>query len=60
MVTFYEIIPEIIPLAFVVILLVLARCFNEPLAYASEVINQSEFKSLQQPLYDERNNIVYT
>jgi hypothetical protein len=24
------------------------------------VINQSEFKSLQQPLYDERNNIVYT
>jgi len=48
MVTFYEIIPEIIPIAFVVALIVLARCFNDPLAYSSEVINKSEFKSLRQ------------
>jgi hypothetical protein len=60
MVTFYEIIPEMIPLVFVIGLIVLARCFNEPLAYSSEVINKSEFKSLRQELYDRKNEITYT
>lgn len=57
MVTFYEMIPEIIPLAFVVFTIILARCYTEPLAEVSEVIDKSEFKSLKQELYD-KNKIM--
>ncbi len=48
MVTFYEMIPEIIPLIFVIFIIVIARCYTEPLAEVSEVIDKSEFKSLKQ------------
>jgi branched-subunit amino acid permease len=59
MVTFYEMIPEIIPLFFVVLAIVVARCFTEPLAETSEVIDKSEFKSLQQGLYNKKNTMQY-
>jgi branched-subunit amino acid permease len=59
MVTFYEMIPEIIPIFFVVFVIVIARCFTEPLADASEVIDKSEFKSLQQGLYNKTNTMQY-
>lgn len=52
-------IPEIIPLVFVVAVIVVARCFTEPLVDASEVIDKSEFKSLQKGLYNKRNNMQY-
>lgn len=52
MVTFYEMIPEIIPLFFVIFVIIIARCYTEPLAEVSEVIDKSEFKSLKQELYD--------
>ena len=35
MVTFYEMIPEIIPLIFVIFIIVIARCYTEPLAEVS-------------------------
>lgn len=54
MVTFYEMIPEIIPLVFVIFVIAIARCFTEPLIEASEVIDKSEFKSLRQELYDKK------
>lgn len=41
MVTFYEMIPEVIPIFFIVFVIIIARCFNEPLADTSEVINKS-------------------
>jgi hypothetical protein len=52
-------IPEMIPLVFVVAAIVVARCFTEPLADASEVIDKSEFKSLQQGLYNKKNTMQY-
>ncbi len=39
--------------------IVVARCFTEPLADASEVIDKSEFKSLQQGLYNKKNTMQY-
>lgn len=41
MVTFYEMIPEIIPLIFVIFIIIIARCYTEPLAEVSEVIDKS-------------------
>jgi hypothetical protein len=57
MVTFYEMIPEIIPLFFVIFVIVIGRFFTEPLAEVSEVIDKSEFKSLRQELYDKKNKM---
>ena len=50
-------IPEIIPLLFVVFAIVIARCFLEPLPETAEVIDKSEFKSLKQELYDKKNRM---
>lgn len=54
-----EFIPEIVPMIAVILLIIITRCFLDPLAEEREVINKSEFKSLRRSLYD-KNEIVYT
>ena len=60
MVNFFELLPEIVPLLAIIALIVVSRCFLDPLPESWEVINKSEFKSLRQSLYDKKNDIVYT
>jgi hypothetical protein len=47
-----EFIPEIVPMLAVILLIVITRCFLDPLSEEKEVINKSEFKSLRRSLYD--------
>lgn len=53
MVTFLiEFVPEIVPILAVLLLIIITRCFLDPLPEEREVINKSEFKSLRKSLYD--------
>lgn len=61
MVTFFELIPEIIPIVCVIGLIIVARCFLDPLAEEPNIINKSEFKSLRKSLYkDNGHDVTFT
>ncbi len=60
MVTFYELLPEIIPIVAIVAFIAVTRCFLDPLPEHTEIINKSEFKSLRQSLYKDKHEVTFS
>ena len=60
MVSFFELIPEIVPILALIGLIAITRLFLEPIADKEHIIDKSEFKSLRQELYDKKQEVTFT